>query len=678
MVTKSKRDIEIRKNAKNCMLTFLNAIKHHEFNGKNVYALLKNRNHGDYPALQELLGLSEDETFQFFLLINLVQGNKSYLRVNEKEVESITRECELRYSKVDYYINRTKTAKKAYFISFGAIDDRKNDTGSNKGDILNSAKFVLQQNARKLMAKSSGTEAVPGFMSPLSKSLRSPASKPSMNHDGRCRKATTPIYDSPRVVQMQKYKRPKCHERTPVSFKSDHRQTSGSNCISNQSSRSKTNRRVSITPKKLYVESGDVSHRNKGQFSPQAAPMTIQDNSLCSMLLDTETDVSHGKGGHFSPQAVPITLQDNSFCSVFLDTEETSSHSANVIPGQHPYHGPYVNLNAIPPHEHNNPQQGNPYYPEAPLNVTAPYYNQCAQHVTSPYFYLWPQNLPRYITPSNALAMDQNHGHAHLNFNSGDFKASTTDLNSRQHHYFNATNCPSFSVNNQPLKNTSHPNVAEAVPNKNCHNVNCAAEQNRQQYIHSCLAEALRDYVVKLIVDSSRSDKNYVPFIVSAIVGASSASIGEKNFPNLAEFWGISVDDLQEHVMEYINSGGAHIEKLPQNWFIRYSKQDGRPFFISFANLDGIEMKISSLTHPSSKSFSLEKCTFEPCDITESQKRFCQVVSTGSRQKDLRAKTETNVIVMKGVLFFLAPPPEVLVAALIVPTVIVPLRVVAP
>ena len=77
MVTKSKRDVEIRKNAKNCILTFLNSIKHHEFNGKNVYALLKSRNHGDYPALQELLGLSEDETFQFFLLINLVQGNKS-------------------------------------------------------------------------------------------------------------------------------------------------------------------------------------------------------------------------------------------------------------------------------------------------------------------------------------------------------------------------------------------------------------------------------------------------------------------------------------------------------------------------------------------------------------------------------------------------------------------------
>ena len=39
MVTKSKRDVEIRRNAKNFVLTFLNAIKHHEFNGKNVYAL---------------------------------------------------------------------------------------------------------------------------------------------------------------------------------------------------------------------------------------------------------------------------------------------------------------------------------------------------------------------------------------------------------------------------------------------------------------------------------------------------------------------------------------------------------------------------------------------------------------------------------------------------------------
>mmetsp|Transcript_7343 Transcript_7343/g.10683 ORF Transcript_7343/g.10683 Transcript_7343/m.10683 type:complete len:160 (+) Transcript_7343:666-1145(+) len=156
------------------------------------------------------------------------------------------------------------------------------------------------------MAEYAGIEATPGFMTPLSKSLWSPASKELIstaskaliNNNGRCRKATTPISDSPRVVQMQNYKRSNCNE-TPGNFKSDHRQTktSDSKCSSNQSSRSKTNRRATVTPTQLYLENEDVSHGKEGQFSPQEVPMNIQDDSFCS-ILDTETSSSMNNKQH--------------------------------------------------------------------------------------------------------------------------------------------------------------------------------------------------------------------------------------------------------------------------------------------------------------------------------------------------------------------------------------------
>ncbi len=90
-------------------------------------------------------------------------------------------ECNQSYFTVNYYIDRKKPAK-AYYIAFGSTDMQKEnrhskDTCLNKSVILNSAKTALQHEARKLMAEHAGTETTPGFITPASKSLRSPASK---------------------------------------------------------------------------------------------------------------------------------------------------------------------------------------------------------------------------------------------------------------------------------------------------------------------------------------------------------------------------------------------------------------------------------------------------------------------------------------------------------------------
>jgi len=62
MVTKGQKEIERQENARKLILTFLKCI-HDEFHNTCVFALLKNRNHRDYPV------------------------NASYIRVNEKELK---------------------------------------------------------------------------------------------------------------------------------------------------------------------------------------------------------------------------------------------------------------------------------------------------------------------------------------------------------------------------------------------------------------------------------------------------------------------------------------------------------------------------------------------------------------------------------------------------------------
>jgi hypothetical protein len=207
MVTKGQKEIERRKNARKLILTFLKCI-YDEFNNKCVFALLKNRNHSDYPVLQDLMGLSEDETFQFFLLSGLVNGNASYMRVNEKELKSLAMDSKIGYFSESYFLNRLRKLK-AYYISFGSGQQKENRDPNyillKTTEIIESSRITLQIDARKLLAGYTDTGTTQPLMSPALKT--------------RCRKATTPIAFSPHVMQTQNNKRSNRNE-TPSEIKS--------------------------------------------------------------------------------------------------------------------------------------------------------------------------------------------------------------------------------------------------------------------------------------------------------------------------------------------------------------------------------------------------------------------------------------------------------------------------
>ena len=90
-----------------------------------MVAILEARNPDKLLMLHELLGLNEDDTLQFLLLVGLVRrGNESKsLTVLEAEWKSLAKDGEFQFFEKTYYI-RTSRKTKAYFISVGGIQQK--------------------------------------------------------------------------------------------------------------------------------------------------------------------------------------------------------------------------------------------------------------------------------------------------------------------------------------------------------------------------------------------------------------------------------------------------------------------------------------------------------------------------------------------------------------------------
>ncbi len=143
--------------------------------------------------------------------------------------------------------------------------------------------------------------------------------------------------------------------------------------------------------------------------------------------------------------------------------------------------------------------------------------------------------------------------------------------------------------------------------------------QCHQQHLHMCIALALKEIVAKMMKQTSLSENaEYEPFMASAILGLSTANIGDNDLPLLDEFLGVDEDVIRKQAAEYKSYGAAHFEMLPQNWHRRYSKKNGSPFYIFVSDEDGKIKKITSPTHPRTSRFSLETCIIttisSPCD----------------------------------------------------------------
>jgi len=97
----------------------------------------------------------------------------------------------------------------------------------------------------------------------------------------------------------------------------------------------------------------------------------------------------------------------------------------------------------------------------------------------------------------------------------------------------------------------------------------------QMQYLHTCIALALKEYLSQLIADSSGNDKSFHPFIISAILGASTAHIDKRQLPHLAAFLGVSADEMQEQATNYISSGAGQFQRVLQNWYCTSIIQKG-------------------------------------------------------------------------------------------------------
>jgi hypothetical protein len=116
---------QIRADARSCFILFFKAIKH-EFKTNTAFAILRKRNPHNFPAVCNLLGLGQAETFQFLQLIGLVGGNnESYTSVFEEGWNNIAKECEFKFYYEHYRIHMDHKAK-AYFILLGPVQEKEN------------------------------------------------------------------------------------------------------------------------------------------------------------------------------------------------------------------------------------------------------------------------------------------------------------------------------------------------------------------------------------------------------------------------------------------------------------------------------------------------------------------------------------------------------------------------
>jgi hypothetical protein len=113
-----EKEKDRRRTARKLLTEFLISINNNqELLIQDRYAVLRSRNPKNYPVLEDLMGLSENETNEFLKLVGIVRGIEAYTMVHEPILNEIAMDCKLGIGLI-YFKLKTRQAPVS-FILFG-------------------------------------------------------------------------------------------------------------------------------------------------------------------------------------------------------------------------------------------------------------------------------------------------------------------------------------------------------------------------------------------------------------------------------------------------------------------------------------------------------------------------------------------------------------------------------